>query len=74
MIGVPVQYFLYKDFSFHKLEGFFYGEFRDTYFVLGCLKLFNFLTEQPKVENQTQKIKLKLFYGITIFVEKLLSV
>ena len=49
-----------KSFSLHKLERFCYGEFRDTYVVLGCLKVFNFLTEQPKVENQTQKIQLKL--------------
>ena len=39
--------------------------------MLGCPKMLNFLTEQPKVENQTQKIKLKLFYKTTIFVETL---
>ena len=55
--------FLIISFSLHKLWGFCNGEYRDTYFVLGCLKAFNFLTEQeqPKVENQTQKITLKIF-------------
>ena len=53
MIGVPVKYFQLKIFSLHKFEGFCSGEFRDAYFVLACIKMFKFLTEQLKVENAT---------------------
>ena len=64
MIGVPVKYFQQKSFSLHKLDGF--GEFRGAYLMLGCLKMFKFLTETLKVEKQTQKMQLKLFFVKTL--------
>ena len=48
--------------NFSLLEGLCYGEFRDSYFVLGCLKMLKLLPEQPKIENETQKMQLKLFF------------